>query len=169
MDFYEVIHTRRSRRSYRPDPVPEDSLKRIADAVAHAPSACNRQPVKVLIVRNAELREKICSIYGRAFLKEAPVIAVVLGNESEAWIRPEGDSIVPVDAAIVMEHLVLAATAEGLGSCWICAFRRAELDRVLKLEGTPWKSVAMTPHGYSDAECKTNASKNINELFEVID
>ena len=169
MDFYDVIHARRSRRGYRPDAIPEEALKHIADAVKHAPSACNRQPCKVILVKNAALREKICQLYNRPWLKEAPVIAVVAGNESEAWIRPEGDSILPVDAAILMEHLVLAATAEGLGSCWICAFRRAELDRVLNLEGTPWKSIAMSPLGYSDAAPRANSSKTLDQLFEVVD
>lgn len=94
---------------------------------------------------------------------------MVLGNESQAWTRLEGESIMPVDAAIVMEHLVLAATAEGLGTCWICAFERAEMDQLLNLTGGPWKSVAMTPLGYSRAEPRRNQSKTLNELFEVID
>lgn len=92
-----------------------------------------------------------------------------MGNEAEAWTRLEGDTIVPVDAAIVMEHFILAATAEGLGTCWICAFRRQDMDKALNLEGTPWKSVAISPLGYSDAEPRDNACKSLDQLFEVLE
>jgi len=72
MDFREVILNRRSRRGFRSDPIPEESLRRIAEAVAHAPTACNRQPIKILLVKNPAIREKICSVYTRDWLKEAP-------------------------------------------------------------------------------------------------
>ena len=72
MDFYDVVHARRSRRGYLPDPIPDEALKNIADAVACAPTACNFQPVKVLVIRQAELLAEICKIYDRPWLAEAP-------------------------------------------------------------------------------------------------
>jgi len=171
MDFYETIKARRSSRGYLTDkPVPGDALVRIADAINRAPSACNRQPVKFLFVRNPELRAKIGEVYQPAWLKEAPVIAVVLGCDEKAWHRPEGDSIVPVDAAIAMEHFVLAAAAEGLGTCWICAFRREEMDKALGLTGTHWRSVAISPLGYAkEGSVGPFVRKNVQEMVEVID
>ena len=104
MEFYETIRTRRSCRGYLPDkPVSAEALGRIAEAIDLAPSACNKQPLKFLFVRNPEVRAKIGKVYQPSWLMEAPVIAVVLGCDAEAWHRPEGDSIVPVDAAIAME------------------------------------------------------------------
>ena len=72
MDFYDVIHARRSRRGYLPDPISDETLKKIADAVVHAPTACNFQPYKVLVIRKAELLAEICKIYERPWLAEAP-------------------------------------------------------------------------------------------------
>ena len=120
MEFYEVLKTRRSIRSYKSDPVPEEALRRIAEAAQCAPSACNRQPWKLVAVRNAALRKKICEVYRNPFLAQAPVILLALGNASMAWQRPGDDhSIVEIDLGIMFEHAVLAAAAEGLGSCWI--------------------------------------------------
>jgi len=172
MEFYETIRTRRSCRGYLPDkPVSAESLGRIAEAIDLAPSACNKQPLKFLFVRNPEVRKKIGKVYQPAWLMEAPVIAVVLGCDAEAWHRPEGDSIVPVDAAIAMEHFVLAATAEGLGTCWICAFRRDEMDRALGLEkGSPWHSVAISPLGYAKPDSiGPFRRKSVQEMVQVID
>lgn len=171
MEFYETIRTRRSARGYQPEkPVPNESLARIAEAIDLAPSACNRQPVKFLFVRNPELRAKICGVYQAAWLKEAPVIAVVLGCDEKAWHRLEGDSIVPVDAAIAMEHFMLAAAAEGLGTCWICAFRRDEMDKILGVAGSPWRSVAISPLGYAKAGAVGPLfRKNVQEMVQVID
>ena len=104
MEFYDVVKARRSIRGYKSDPVPEDALKRIAEAVSLAPSACNIQPWSFRIVLNPELRRKMCEVYTAPWLAEAPAIAVVLGNADVCWKRLEGEPIIPVDIGIVMEH-----------------------------------------------------------------
>lgn len=167
MDFYDVIRSRRSFRGYKNDPVPAHALEKMAEAVQLAPTACNRQPFKILIVKNPEKRAAICSVYTADWLAQAPLIGVVIGDESMAWKRLEGDTIVNVDAAIVMEHLVLSAAAEGLGTCWICAYDRAALDSALGIK-SPWKSVAITPIGYPNASPRNIVRKQTNEIFEVI-
>ena len=116
MEFYEVLKTRRSIRSYKPDAVPENALRNIAEAVNLAPTACNKQPFKLLLVRDPEMRKTICAHTHFEFLKEAPVIAVMMTNESASWTRYEGNPAADIDASIAMEHLVLAAAAEGLGT-----------------------------------------------------
>jgi len=87
MEFHQVIAARRSIRNYSDRPVPEDSLKRIAEAAMLAPTACNRQPFRILAVRNAELRAAICAACPMRFLPEAPVILVALGVMKQAWRR----------------------------------------------------------------------------------
>lgn len=170
MDFYEVIRKRRSFRGYFPGKqVPEDALGRIAEAVRLAPTACNRQPCRLLIIRREELRKKIAAAVPFAWLAEAPVLAVMAGNADEAWHRFEGNSAVDIDASIMMEHLVLAAAAEGLGTCWVCAFDRRKLDSILGLEA-PWSSVALTPLGYARKDaCRPLTRKELSDLIQVID
>ena len=80
MDFYDVVTTRRSIRHYSDRPVSDELLKKIAYAVSQAPTACNRQPFKILAVRNPEMRAAICAACPQRFLPEAPVILVALGN-----------------------------------------------------------------------------------------
>ena len=168
MEFYDVIGKRRSIRSYKPDAVPDEALRRIGEAVRSAPTACNRQPNRMWIVRNPEKRAALAKIYAQKWFAEAPAIAVIAGCESEAWHRLEGDTIVNVDVAIAMEHFMLAATAEGLGCCWICAFRRAEADKVLGLD-PKYHAVAMSPLGYPAAAPGPFVRKPLGELFEVVD
>ena len=168
MEFYDVIRLRRSIRSYRSTPVPSHIVERIAEAVNLAPTACNRQPFRVLFVTDPAKREALCKSYKAAWLAEAPAIAVMVGNASAAWKRLEGDSIIDVDCAIAMEHLILAATEEGLGTCWICAFERAAADAALNLPAGE-HSVALTPVGYAkDTALPSQSRKAVSDIFEVI-
>lgn len=166
MEFYEVLKTRRSIRSYKPDAVPETALKNIAEAVNLAPTACNRQPFKLLLVRDPEMRKTICSNTHFAFLSEAPVIAVMMTNEPASWTRYEGNPAADIDASIAMEHLVLAAAAEGLGTCWICAFSRPDMNAALKISA-PWSAFALSPIGYAAAGPRPFTRKNLAEVVEI--
>ncbi|MDY5695764.1 MAG: nitroreductase family protein [Victivallales bacterium] len=169
MDFYDVIRARRSVRSYQSTPVPQSVVEHIAEAVNLAPTACNRQPFRVLFVTDPAKRAALCDSNRFAWLADAPAIAVVVGNSAAAWKRLEGDSIVDVDCAIIMEHLILAATAEGLGTCWICAFQRDIANAALNLpEGE--SAVAMTPVGYAADGFKPVplTRKPLAQVFEVI-
>lgn len=168
MEFYEVVRQRRSIRSYKNDPVPQEALDRIAGAVLQAPTACNRQPFKLWIVREEALRKKICSACKFPFLAEAPVLAVMLSNEKEAWTRYEGNSAADIDASIAMEHFVLSAAAEGLGTCWICAFSRPEMDQALGLKNSVWRSFALSPLGYAAAPPRDFVRKEMSEIIEFI-
>lgn len=167
MDFYEVLNARRSIRAYKPDAVPEASLQRIAEAVRTAPTACNRQSYKLLLIRDAAKRAEVCKAYSGAFLAQAPVIAVMLCAESEAWRRLEGNSATEIDAAIAMEHLVLAAAAEGLGSCWICAFSRPKLDSILGIQA-PYSSFAVSPLGFAASAPSPYLRKKLSDLVEFV-
>ncbi len=171
MDIYEVFRKRYSYREYMNKPIPIDALKRIGEAVTLAPTACNRQPFEIQVVLNDELRAKIASVYQRDWLGRVPAIVVAIGDSESAWKRAEGDSIIDVDIGIVLEHFVLAAQAEELGTCWICAFNRAEMDAVMGLTGTERSVVAITPLGYP-IQLKTPADrperKPLKEIYRVI-
>lgn len=167
MEFYDVVKARRSIRGYKSDPVPEDALKKIAEAVSLSPSACNIQPWSFRIVVNPVLRRKICAVYTAPWLAEAPAIAIALGNADVCWKRLDGEPIIPVDIGIAMEHLVLAAAAEGLGTCWICAYDVAKMNKVLNIL-PPWNAYAITPLGYANVQPDKIQRKAVDDVFKII-
>lgn len=168
MDFYETLQHRRSIRAFKPDPIPPSALERICEAVRLAPTACNLQPFKFLLVQSPEKKAAVCECYKRGtWLAAAPLMVVALGNRETAWKRHNGTPAHVIDTAIAFEHLVLAADAEGLATCWICAFDQEELHEKLGL-GPEWEVVAMTPVGYPAAEPRPFTRKPVTELFQTI-
>ena len=148
MDLYEAIKNRRSVRNYKSTPIPQEKLDRIWEAVRWAPSACNIQPWLFLMVQSPAKRELLKKALRQDWVFTAPWVIVGLGNRKTAWQR-DGQSIHEVDVAIATEHLVLAAAAEGLGTCWVCAFDRPAVHRALNLP-PEWDPVVLTPLGYPD-------------------
>lgn len=168
MEFYEVVKKRRSIRNYKPDAVPDQVLEHIAEAVALAPSACHRQPVKILAVKDPEVKAKIIAVCPQRFLPEAPVILVAIGDTQTAWQRVGDDhTIIEIDMAIAMEHAVLAATAEGLGTCWVCAYNVENMNEALGLK-RPQTALAISPLGYPAREPAPLLRKSIGEVFEIV-
>jgi len=153
MDLYEAIRTRRSVRSYRPDSIPEDVLRRVLEAARLAPSGSNRQPWKFVVVKGERTRRKLADgCGGQSFIAEAPVIVVACGRNIH-YNRGEymGDYSFLVDVSIAVTHLVLAARAEGLGTCWIGMFDNEKIKSLLGITGD-WNVVAITPLGYPKGE-----------------
>jgi nitroreductase len=167
MEFYDVIKTRRSIRGYKSDPIPAEVLERIGEAVSLSPSACNLQPWEFRVITNPEIRAKICKLYSGEWLAEAPAIVVALGNSDTCWKRLEGTPIIDIDMGIAVEHLVLAAAAEGLGTCWICAYNVPKMNEALNVEA-PWSVYAITPLGYPNTEPRELNRKNVEDVFKVV-
>jgi len=165
MDFYEVMKSRRSVRAYKPDPVDEEKLGRVLEAARLAPSAANRQPLAFYVIRTPELRLALREAYEPKWFVEAPVIICVCAREAEAWRRGDGKSYADVDAAIAMDHLILAAAAEGLGTCWIGAFKPEPVRRLLDLPAG-LEPVAMTPLGVPAESPELRARKELQELVQ---
>ena len=92
---------------------------------------------------------------------------VALGDRQSCWHRLEGTPAVEIDLGIAMEHLVLAAAAEGLGTCWICAFAKAELDKVMQV-AAPWSVEAISPLGYAAAPPREQTYKDLDAIFQVV-
>ena len=149
MDVMEAIRNRRSVRSYDPRPLPADVMQRMKDALRLAPSACNNQPWKFVLVTDAALKTKLGgAARGQMFICDAPVIVVGVGFPEQAYksMGGHGNSI-DIDIAIALDHLTLAAVADGLGTCWIGAFDEAAVKELIGA-GEDCKIVAMTPLGY---------------------
>ena len=165
MDLYKAIRERVSTRTYRPDQVPEDSLLNVLEAARLAPSGKNGQPWRFIVVRDAETRKKLMSACkGQKYIYEAPVVIVACGYEKYAYKEMGGYwNSLPVDIGIAMEHLVLAAEAEGLGTCWIGAFIEEEVREILRIPGEV-KVVALTPLGYPGGRKTHTGRKKLEEI-----
>lgn len=168
MDFYEVIQKRRSIRSYKSDPVPPEVLERIITAVNAAPSACNLQPFVFKLIRNQELRSALAACCRQEFPAEAPALLAVIADPEKAWKRGDGFNSADTDVAIAMEHFQLAAAAEGLGSCWVCAFDALKAAELLNVQ-SPCRVAALAPLGYPAAPPRPFTRKAESQIFEVID
>jgi nitroreductase len=149
MDVLEAIKIRRSVREYSSRPIPPDVLERMRQALRYAPSACNLQPWRFIIVSDAELRQKVArAANDQLWMADAPVTVVGCGLLDEAYTGMGGHgNSVDVDLAIALDHLTLAAVAEGLGTCWIGAFDEQQVKQLLEVPRNV-KVVAMTPLGY---------------------
>ena len=147
MPFSNLIQTRYSVRAYKNDPIPEDALATILEAARLAPTAANRQPFQLIVIHTAGREEDLARIYGRAWFTQAPLVIGVFSMPEQAWQRRDGMNYHVVDAAIVMDHLILAAAAAGLGTCWVGAFDPAAAREVLGLPDSV-EPIAFTPLGY---------------------
>ncbi|MFW6189189.1 MAG: nitroreductase family protein [Planctomycetota bacterium] len=165
MDFYEVIRKRRSVRAYEARAVSKDKLERVLEAAQQAPSAANRQPYVFYVVQDEERRARLKEAYSQQWLVDAPVAVCACTRPSEAWERVDGKNYADVDVSIAMEHLVLAAAAEGLGTCWIGAFNPEKLRAVLDIP-PDLDPVALTPLGHPAQEPSATPRKSLEELVE---
>jgi nitroreductase len=163
MEYTELIKKRSSIRGYKSDPVEDEKLQIILEAARLAPTAANRQPFQIIIIHTEGRQEELRRIYDRDWFVQAPLVVVVCGEQSKAWIRHDKASYVVVDAAIAMDHLILEATNQGLGTCWIGAFDDQVTREILGLpeEIDP---IVMTPLGYPDAPPRGKDRKALEEL-----
>ncbi|MCQ5376666.1 MAG: nitroreductase family protein [Candidatus Methanomethylicia archaeon] len=129
MDAFQAIMTRRSVRSFLPDPVPQESMDRILEAGRAAPSAMNRQPWHFIFVTDSERRKALAGGKFAGFLTSSPLVIVGCSNKERS---PKWHA---VDTAIAMQNMVIAATNEGLGTCWIGSFDEAKVREALKIPG----------------------------------
>ena len=130
-----------------------------------APSAVNRQPWKFRIVRSQEGREKLQSCYSRPWFNEAPLYILASLLHEQEWVRADGKPHGNIDVAIAVEHLCLAATEQGLGTCWVCNFDAQRCHELFQMPDTE-EPVVIIPIGYSAvAETPTKTRKAQEELF----
>jgi nitroreductase len=150
-DLFEAIRERRSERHFKPDPVPDDTVRRIVDCGLKAPSAGNMQPWQFLIVKRPELRADLSkAAFGQKFVQDAPVVIVVLADPGRSAGRygDRGSDLYCIqDTAAAVQNMLLAVVAFGLGACWVGAFDEAAASRALELP-EHLRPVAMIPIGY---------------------
>lgn len=162
MDLYEAIKTRYSCRNYASKPVEKEKLDRIIEAARLAPSAKNLQDWRFIIVTDEKLRKEVAiAANEQMFIASAPVIIVGCSN-SDYRMRC-GQPIAPIDVAIAMEHIALAAAAEGLASCWIGSFYPEKLKPIL---GIPDRIevIELMPIGYPADKPVHRPRENVEKI-----
>ena len=163
MDVFTAIKQRRSVRAYKPAEIEEDKLKKVLEAARLAPSASNRQDWKFVIVREKETKKKLArAAFGQSFIGEAPVVMVACGTEPK-MIMACGQPTSTVDVSIACAFIMLAAYEQGLGTCWIGAFREDEVKKILKIP-EPVRVVAVIPLGYPDESPSQRERKDFDEI-----
>jgi nitroreductase len=149
MEIYKAIKSRRSVRAYDSRPIPDEVCRRILDALRSAPSACNLQPWRFILVRDPDLRRQVAqACHGQTWMAQAPMIVVGCGLSEQAYKNMGGSgNSADIDVAIALDHLSLAAAGEGLGTCWIGAFDEKNLKKIL-LVPPEVKITVLMPVGY---------------------
>lgn len=163
MDFLALVKERFSVRAYKDQPVEEEKLLAVLEAARFAPSAKNLQPFEFIVIHRAGREAELSRIYKGAFFTQAPLIIAIVEKREDAWKRMDGLNYAPVDCAIAMDHLILAATSLGLGTCWVAAFDPVAAREVLGLPSGV-EPVAFCPLGYCADTPREKRRKPLSEL-----
>ncbi|WP_287584815.1 nitroreductase family protein [Candidatus Borrarchaeum sp.] len=134
MDVYEAIRKRKSVRRYKDKEVEQEKLTRILEAARLAPSASNKQEWRFVVVQDKEKRRKLSAeaARGQKFVEEAPVV-IACCAETDNHEMTCGQLCYPIDVAIAIDHITLAAVEEDLGTCWIGAFYEDKAKNILNI------------------------------------
>jgi nitroreductase len=165
MEFLELVRKRYSVRAYKSIPVEEEKIQKIIEAAILAPTAANRQPFRLVVVKTAGRETDLRRVYARDWFVQAPLVICACAVKGESWVRRDGKSYADVDTAIAFDHLILAARDLGLGTCWIGAFDPAAAREVLNLPAE-MEPVALTPLGYPADEWRPKKRRPATELVQ---
>lgn len=157
MDFLSLAKKRYSVRAYTGQKVEQEKLNTILEAAHAAPTGGNLQPQQLIIVQSEEGFTKLAKA---ANIYKAPLAVIVCSDTEKTWTRPfDGKKLTDIDASIVTDHMMLAATDLGLGSVWICYFKpdvlKAEFNLPENLE--PVNILAL---GYADVSAQPVSSED---------
>lgn len=164
MDFQELIRKRYSVRAYQSRDIEEEVLQRVLEAFVLAPTAANRQCIGLVVVRTAGREDELTRIYhANWFARQPPIVLCACQIPEGSWVRGDGKNYGDVDVTIAMDHLILAATSEGLGTCWVGAFDPVAAREILGLpEGV--EPVVCSPLGYPADSSHPKHRKKLEEL-----
>jgi nitroreductase len=174
MNFPELVKTRQSVRKYTTQAVEREKIERCIEAVRLAPSACNSQPWKFIIVDDAELKDRIAKetyntvVAFNKFVKEAPVIAVIVMEKptmiSQIGGRIKDKDFYLIDIGIAAEHFCLQAAEEGLGTCMLGWFNEKKIAEMLHLPKNKRIGLLITL-GYSDSSLREKIRKTTGDIL----
>ncbi len=149
MDFYDVVKMRRSFRVFKSDLPEKEKVDRVLNAARLAPTWANMQGVHYIVVQDPANVKAVWQAVGQMQkFAEAPMFIVGVISEKGSGANSNGEKYYGVDFGICFEHLILAATAEGLATCWIGWFNERKLKEALEIPDE-YRVMGLTPLGYS--------------------
>jgi len=161
VDFMDIVRSRRSVRKYRPDPVPQEKIEAVLEAARLAPSWANGQCWTFIVVTDPKVKQRVAEA-GNEWIEHAPAIVVACADPKKSGAKGD-QAYYLLDVGIAMEHLVLAATDQGLGTCWIGWFDEQKAKAAL---GVPKdiRVVALTPLGYPDETPEARPRRSLDAM-----
>ena len=162
MTVYEAIETRKSIREYEKRPVDREALARVLEAGRLAPTARCSNATRFVVVDDPELLKKVqAACMGQPVMGKAPMALIVCSDSTRVMGCDQRAST--IDCSIALSFMMLAAAAEGLGTCWIGGFEQPPLKEAL---GIPeeYDVVALTPLGYPAEEGRPRDRKPLAEM-----
>ncbi len=165
MDFEQLILNRYSCRHYADQVVEDQLLDKVLEAARLAPTAANRQPIQIIVIKTKNQEEKLLKIYPKEWFVQPPLVICVCSQPEKGWVRKKYDNrnYAVVDAAIVVDHITLQAADLGLGTCWIGDFNPQAARDYLGLPEDV-EPVAFTPLGYPLDQPQPKIRKDIKDL-----
>ncbi len=152
MEFEKLIAERYSVRSFRQERLPQNIIDKILKAGHIAPTGCNNQPQRILVLNSEKAIDKLKGCTKCHF--NAPTAILVCHNKDESWKRVyDGALSSPVDAVIVATHMMLAAHNEGVGSCWVMHFNPEAMKSAFNIPENV-EPVALLVMGYPAEDAK---------------
>jgi len=164
MTVSEAIRERRSVRRYQTAPVEAEKLNLVLEAGRLAPSAKNFQEWRYVVVQDSGTRAELMrAAKGQRFVGEAPVVIACCAETNGDYRMTCGQLAYPIDVAISIDHMTLAAVEIGLGTCWVGAFFEEEVKKILNIPG-PIRVVELLTLGYPADEPRTKNRRSLNEI-----
>jgi nitroreductase len=163
MNFLDLVKQRYSCRSYQNKSVEQEKLDYVMDCARLAPSAVNKQPWLFRIVSDDASKAKLQECYDRDWFKTAPMYIICSILHDEEWIRYDGKHHGNIDIAVAVEHLCLAATEQGLATCWVCNFNVEKCKKNFDIPADEDPTVII-PIGYAADQSTEKKRKPISEI-----
>ena len=164
MDVMEAILKRRSIRRYKDKPIEKAKLDRVLEAGRQAPSASNTQPWKIVVVTDPDTRRKLAhAARDQDFVAQASAVLVGCAEKTDK-VMTCGQTAYPIDVAICLTTMSLAAVGEGLGTCWVGAFHEDQVKEILGIPAEV-RVVELMPLGYPAEDPPARARKPMDEFM----
>ena len=167
MELFEAFRQRYSVRAFQNTPLSEQSITAILEAANGAPSAGNLQAYEIVVVRDADRKRELAKVsLDQFFLADAPVVLVFCANPErnrDKYGDRGTERYCVQDATVACAYAQLAATALGLGTCWIGAFDESAVGHVINAPAA-WRPIAILPVGVPADTAKARGRRFLADL-----